>query len=78
MAQQQMLNIPLVEVAGYSFNPAAMVAIDRSVYDSQKPDRCIVLYLIGEIDHEFEGERADEFNRWYLSCYGRTSLQSVT
>lgn len=78
MSQQQMMNIPLIEIADFAFNPVAMVAIDRSVYDPKKPDRCIVLYLIGEIDHEFEGERADEFNKWYLSCYGRTSLQSVT
>jgi hypothetical protein len=74
MTLQQSIPLPpIITVADFSFNALLIAAIDRSQYDAKDPERIIVLYLAGNIEHEFEGDRADEFNKWYLSLYGQTS-----
>jgi hypothetical protein len=71
----QQFQLPVVEVAGITFNMMTLISIDRAEYlaNPTKPDRVIVLQLAGEVEHEFVGERADIFNKWYCVQFGQTS-----
>lgn len=73
----QEIAIPLQEVDGFTFNVGCIIAIDRTRYSAEAQDRQITLYLIGEIDHTFEGPGADQFNFWYLQATGQAHIMPV-
>lgn len=69
--------LPIAQVAGFAFRLDLFAGADLSDYEVGAGDRIILLYLIGEIEHEFSGSRADEFYTWFMQLTGQAKIQQV-
>lgn len=76
--QQQQINIPLVNIAGFAFNPLTIVAIDLQGYVEGEPGRAIHLHLAHDCGNEFVDEAADQFYYWYLVLTGQAKIDPAT
>ena len=75
--QPQAVNIPLINVAGYCFNPLCIVAIDMTGYKTGVEGRAISLHLAHDCGTEFADEAADQFYYWYLLITGQAKVEPV-
>lgn len=75
--QQQVINIPMVNVAGLIFNVQAIVAFDVSAYAPGDPAREVIITLVGPAEFEFLETRADEAYMWILQFTGNARVEPV-
>jgi hypothetical protein len=84
--QAQSAGLPLAEVAGFTFNVNAIIAIDRSAYigtayEADQPGheaRAITIHLLGPTYFTWVGTDADQAEHWYLQLTGQARVMPAT
>jgi hypothetical protein len=75
--QPQIINVPFANVAGFAFNLQSLIAMDMSAYAEGAEGRFIVMRLLGDVSHTFQGPRADQAFHWYLTLTGQARVEGA-
>lgn len=71
------LNMAIANIADYAFNIGALVSIDMTSYKEGAEGRIVVIRLVGDVSHTFQGDRADAAFYWYLQLTGQARVEGA-